>query len=167
LASSLWLVVDASWTLTRSDTTAEPAQDATFTVTSSKELSTSGSVGAGVRWVLIDALVEPSLYALGGASFDYSRGDDTTETDDGTKVTDGTIESLGYGYGVGVVAGVALEMPVYQALSVRLASDVVGASWATGNVERRKDQGDIQHFSASRVGAGLDLRPSLQVRLGF
>jgi hypothetical protein len=154
-----WLALDARLSY---ETLERPALTAnvTFSDTTRIEMSNAALL-LGVRQVFVEGVVDVSGYAAVLAGYHVVSGDELG--------TSGALASIGGGdgYDLGLLAGIAVERELIDALALRLLVDLASARLSSDQAQQLDGAGDTQATDLGSARAALALRPGLQLHFYF
>jgi hypothetical protein len=107
-------------------------------------------------------LVEVSVFGVGALSLaSLHRKTESLSYGDTTVETDGSATTFGLG------VGFALDRELLEGLFLRFSTLVFKATYTTGSGDYRDSDISFDYGTASRLLAGVELKPSIQLRMSF
>jgi hypothetical protein len=123
--------------------------------------TTSGAVLLGLRHVFAHGVVDVSVFAAAFGRFRHVNGDLLKASGASG------LAGAGNGSGFGLLAGLAVERELLDALSLRLSLDLASVSIESDEATRRQNDGTEQKTSLPTTQASVGITPSLQLRFYF
>ena len=163
LGESAWLLFRGSFSYRKYDAPTYSSVGTSGTV-EQNQLTTEAAMG--VRYLLVSDVVDLSIYGMVGGA--YGRVTGSTSAGSGP-----SLSSFSYGgpgsrsYAVGATFGLALERSLTERLSLRLATDLADLQWGHARTKSQDYQGNTATSKTRDLRAGVQLRPSLELRLYF
>jgi hypothetical protein len=160
LGHGLWLSFAGSVLHNRGDV---PVSSLTGSQTTVQRYTTSGNLSAGLRWLLLEDVVDVSVYGKLGATYARLSGD---ARDSSSNLILGAAPRS-YAYAIGATAGLALDRQLIDRLSLRFSADIFDTYWTAARVRTIINATDMVVTKPRGMSVGLALRPVVELRLAF
>lgn len=161
LGDHTWLALDARFSYQTFERPNVATSDNPNPSATSRFEMSNATLLLGARQVFVDGVVDVSGYAAVLAGYHDISGDALEAL--------GALSLLGGGdgYDLGLLAGIAVERELLDALALRLSMDLASARLSSDEAQYRGLAGDTQTTELGSARAALVLRPGLQLHFYF
>ena len=161
LGSSTWLTFNAAFSYSRTQQPVSDVQSGDDPTRPTLELTTFRIAGLlGIRQVVVQRIVDVSLFGNFGIGRAATGGDEPQETESVSTQPGSSVNGLLF------VGGLAVERRLIEGLAVRLSAGIISASTSRAEVVRR-DNGERKTTVISSQTIDLSLSPALELFFYF